>query len=66
MSEDRERMVLFLGGTAYIKGFGTLADAIPYINMNIKVLIAGGIPNTSVKGFRQKIKNFFNNATIMH
>ena len=66
VSGDRERRVLFLGGTAYIKGFGTLADAIPYINMNIKVLIAGGISNTSVKGFRQKIKNFFNNATVMH
>ncbi len=65
ITEDRERKVLFLGGTAYIKGFGTLADAIPYIDKNIEVLIAGGIANTSVTGFMQKIKNFFNNSTIM-
>ncbi|TVZ51341.1 glycosyltransferase family 4 protein [Dokdonia sp. Hel_I_53] len=65
ITEHKKRNVLFLGGTAYIKGFGTLADAIPYINKNIEVLIAGGISNLSVTGFMQKIKNLFNNSTVM-
>lgn len=47
---------LYIGGSAKIKGFFTLVDALDYLDKDVIVYFAGYYSNTTGKGFKGKLK----------
>jgi glycosyltransferase involved in cell wall biosynthesis len=50
-----DKSILYVGGAAKIKGIEVLIDAIPLINSDIKIFMAGSFPNSKPLGFIKKM-----------
>lgn len=55
---SKEIKVLFLGGSARIKGFSVAVDSLQYLNDNIKIQFAGSLNSwNKPKSFKERLKN---------
>ena len=53
---ENNKYFLYLGGLQMIKGFYVLVKALPYLNKNVKIFIAGSLDNNFRSGIVGKIK----------